>query len=394
MIENSPTRLPEVLFDAVTFGLRFDISPCSQRTMEEIRSRLTHNGLLTAGTDNHRLTLEVPLGDNAEFGFASVELVPSHGHPGRFGSMSNIQINGMRLLRKAGYGDQSLALGLDGSDNFIGATASSTADLLPVQLELMAGAVNAVVRVLEYAVPEACEVKEIHLWLRSAEACLDLEVSDAPAVPRWLQRAGLPGVVRGCCDLYRASASEEEGLAVIRYWRQAKGPYAKIYAKALNLLRVEVVCVRREALRVLGCKADGKSLNEETVKKLLLEFVQQAEPLLQDLRSHASEAAESTTSVDDLLQALSPLLEFRLGIRSPVGRPADASARDMAAQAIEALFSSGRFVAKDCRTGHALRRVLDELSTSSGPLIRSGKRAIFCLRPRFAQAGNSVAMSM
>lgn len=391
---NSPKGLPEVLLDAVTFGLRFDISPCDLDTMQEIRSRLTEKGLLTSGTDSRRLRLQVPLGHDAEFGFASVELVPVGGRSGRFGSMSNIQINGMRLLRNAGYGAPSPGLSLDGSDNFIGATASSTADLLPVQLELMAGAVHAVVQALEYAVPEACEVTEIHFWLRSAEACLDLEVNDAPAVPKWLQRSSLPGSVRGCRDFYRASASEKEGLAVIRYWSQAKGPCAKIYAKALNLLRVEVACTRRDALRVLGCKADGQSLNEDTVKTLLLEFAKKAEPLLQDLNSYAREAAENTTSVDDLLQALSPLLEFRIGIRASVGRPADASARAMAGQAIEALFSSGRFDAKDCRTGHALRGLLDELSTSSGPLIRSGRRAIFCLRPRFAQAGNSVAISM
>ena len=389
---NSPTRLPEVLLDAVAFGLRFDISPFSQSTMEEIRIRLAAKGLLTSGTDAHRLTLEVPLGSNSEFGVASVELVPANGRSGRFGSMSNIQINGMRLLRKAGYGDMALGLGLDGSDNFIGATASATADLLPIQLDLMAGAVNAVVQALEEAIPETCEVKEIHLWLKSAEACLDLEVSDAPAVPRWLQRSGFPGAARICTDFYRASASEEGELVAIRYWRQATGPCAKIYAKGPDLLRVEVACVCRKALRVLGCKADGQSMGEEAVKMLLMEFAELSAALLQDVHAHALEAVESTTSVDDLFVALWPLLELRMGFGASVGRPPEAPARDMAGQAIEAFFSSGRFLAKDCRPGYALRRVLDELSTLTGPLIRSGRRAIYCLSPRYARAAHSIAM--
>lgn len=392
MTENSPTRLPEVLLDAVTFGLCFDISPYSRNTMEEIRQRLACKGFLTSGTDNHRLTLQVPLGDNGEFGIARVELVPSNGHPGRFGSMSNFQINGMRLLRKAGFGNQLLGIGLDGSDNFIGPTETSTADLLPVQLEWMATAVSTVVQALEDAIPEACEVKEINLWLRSAEVCLDLDVSDAKAVPRWLQRAGLPGVARGCTDFYRTSASEEDGLVTIRYWRQANGPCAKIYAKDVNLLRVEVACASRKALRQLPCKSKGQSLSEEVVKGLLMEFAEQSEQLLRDVQAHAHEAVKSTTSIDDLLMALSPLLEFRKGGGASVGRPPEAQARDMAAQAIEALFSSGRFVAKDCRPGHALRRVLDGLSTHRGPLFRSGRRAVYCLRPRYAQAANLLAM--
>lgn len=217
MTENSPTRLPEVLFDAVTFGLRFDISPYSQETLNEIRSRLASAGVLTSGTDNHRLVLKVPLGDNAEFGFASVELVPANGCPGRFGSMSSLQLNGMRLLRKVVYGDQAVGQSLDGSDNFIGPTASATAELLPIQLESMNEAMGTVAQALEDAVPEHCEVKDIDLWLRSAEVCLDLEVDDARAVTRWLQRAGLAGIVRGCTDLYRVSASEQDGLVVVRY---------------------------------------------------------------------------------------------------------------------------------------------------------------------------------
>ncbi|PHY22396.1 hypothetical protein [Caulobacter sp. BP25] len=389
MSENSPARLPNVLLDAVTFGFRFDLTPFSSDAMDAFRGNLGH--LLTKGTDRHRLVLEVPIGRLGELGFAKVELVPALSTPGRFGSMSNVSFNGMRLLRRHLHGQGFTNLSLDNSDNFIGPIVRPVEQLLHAQLDLMALALATVARALDEAVPAGCDTGAVETWLKSAEACLDLEVQDAKEAVRRLQRTGLPGRTRYCVDWYRASATDSAGAITVRYWRQQHGPCFKVYAKDHQLLRVEIDCANRAAFRALKCTQKDGHVDGTTARKLLLEFAELAEPLLNDLRTHVLEAADATASVDELLLALSPLLDLRRGIGAPTGRIIKVDTASAASEAIESLFTSGAVEATGWRHGHALRRILDELSNPSGPLVHSSRRAIFCLRPSYARAAESVA---
>lgn len=384
-------RLPAVLFDAVSFGWSLDLLPVDRTLIAAFRGNLVRQGVVRKGSDAQRIRLAVPVGDGGRLGDLHAEIVlAGSGDRARFRTNSSIDLNLMRMLRKD-LGLPPVLDALDGNDNCIGPAEGHVGDLLGRQLAFVGQAFDALAACVNDALPDGAGCDAIRVWLRSAEVCSDISVNDAQLVCRWLQRSGFPGAIAARTDLYRSSADYRDGAHSVRYWRQQDGPAAKIYAKTPRLLRAEVVCKGRKAVRTLGCDLHSDDVDGGDAKELLVRFGQATEGLHADLVAHARAAATGRRSIGDLLTSIASLIDLAAETPRGRGRTPGPKAREAASRALEDLFTHGFCDASGQRQGTALRVVLDGLCGPSGPLVRRGRRAVFSLRPEFARAADAIA---
>ncbi len=384
--------LPNLLLDAVEFGLEADLASEGGPATDEFVHRLCqvpgvkqHGRAITrAGTRAFDLSIPVKGADGTLLGTASAYLVlmPIGGRI-VLGSGSGVRLNLQRLLR-ADLGRKGCGpAGLDGNDNVTGPLGTRGPKLLVRQLRLAGAAVDGLVDALNGALPADMGAKRQRLWLRSAEVCRDLASPDAVGEVRALQRTCLAGSEFRAADCYIRGALDERGVPAVR-WRQSDdGPVFKAYAKRSDLTRLEVAYPQRGAIRrILG--ADEAELGGAEAVRLLRGFVMTVAGGVDELERHVAEARGAKTDglVTDLVLHLAPLVALAAGSRVGPGRPPAAQTVSEARAALRELIEARVYRATGARAKGGLRAVLNGLSGDSGPLRRGGGRGtVFTVRP-------------
>lgn len=291
-----------------------------------------------------------------------------------------IQANGMLMLRGE-LGPDSCGLSLDGKRNVVGPQHLGPG-LTLLQLPLFAQAVEYALDALTAAFPK---FKPGGIWLKRAEGCRDLQVAGAITATRILQHATLCGAVERRWDAYHRTGGIEvsDGLT-LRFIANKSSPQYKIYAKCVDVLRLEIVCHDRDSFKEFTGKKRF-AFNIDGARLLFLDFLTTASPRLDVLEAHVRAALDGEASVVALLVALKSLIDRACGERKARG-PASPDAQRHAERAIEHFLSVGMFDAGGIDSNHAIRLQLDALLGPDGPLDKHEHRAIYYLKPRYARA--------
>jgi hypothetical protein len=259
--------------------------------------------------------------------------------------------------------------------------------LLARQFAWVARAVDRVVDLLRGAAeqaagPDGPTIPHESLWLRSAEACRDRHHPDAIAAVRRLQQTVLTGTTKRIADLYRCSAGLDQGIPAVRWWRARKGPVLKAYAKATDLLRVEVACPNREAVRALVPGSGTGDIDGAVAVDHLAAFARAAASLLAEGLEHVEAVLADRRSPAELVLDLLPLADLAAGRRLyERGMAPTRQARCEALRMLGSLLETGEAWATGLDGNGSVRRTLDALAQPGGPLSRAGRPAHYTLRP-------------
>jgi len=389
---SDPALLPNVLLDAVGFGIGTMIAgidlnafvaalaPWADRPECQRRAQVTkamNEGLTLS------LAVKTPNGIVAtvEGRIVIAEL------PGgiRITERSGLRINPMRGLASILPGPQITTL--DNKGNAIGPHPVDVRPLLARQLALIEHGVESFVDLLSIAAkqaagPDGYDVHDESLWLRSAELCRDIGMTGAVAAVRRLQTSGMAGSTIRAVDSYRCSSDDNHGVPALRWWRTRRGPVVKAYAKAADLLRIEVACPDREAVRVLMPECATGDIDGRVAVDQVLAFAGAASPLLSDAVCHVDTVLADGRSPADLVLALLPLIDLAAGRRSSGRGPAPGiQTRVTAQEMLDQLLQTGEAWATGIDKKSAVRVVLDALAGPDGPLYRSGHWAHYIAQP-------------
>jgi hypothetical protein len=212
-------------------------------------------------------------------------------------SRSALRLNPPSFLRA--QVEHDYPVGFDRNDNVVGPPEEDRAHLLGLQLETVAGLLDAFVAAFALA---GCHLLAPRILVRSAELNRDLVREAAPALARRIAATPSHWFGRSGAAYYPArQESEVGGNQVVAIWcngrRKALVRY-KFYAKTEERVRV-ALANRRAALAANAC------------------------PLLTEMAAHVGRFQAPSGRVLDLLVALAPLLAWpcRRHAASPVAAP-------------------------------------------------------------------------
>ena len=390
MITHSTTARrpsPAPILDALAFGLQAGILPHRAGLPGQIRARLIEAGhVCKADQHPNRIVFEVPIAGGVDK--MTCELVFSESDRGvNLSQNSELRLNPLRAISAS----SQRAPSLDGNDNYLGATAGREDEILTAQYATVRDAIDSFTEILSAALPDDVGFVDQRMWLRSAEACADIEAKDAPEVARWLQRAALPGATQTIIDGYRVAGVFRKLHAALRWWRQETGPCFKAYAKTDTLLRAEIACPDRRSLRVLGC-GESAEVDGMFAIDLLSHFLNAVTPMLHEVVAHVEAArAGSPFGISVVLRKLYPLIHLATGGTKAAGRPPSADTFMEASRALSELFTRGSFCASGHRRGTTLRTVLEEMCGADGVLTCLEGGSVYSLNPKYARAATTIA---
>ena len=291
-----------------------------------------------------------------------------------------IQGNGIVMVRGKLEPDSRL-VAFDGGENLLSQQYRGP-EGTRVQLPMLGQAVEYAVDAMTAAFPTWTPGQ---IWLKYAEACRDLSVQNAIFATRILQHATISGSVERRWDAYHRTSGIEVGDGLtLRFVANSTSPEFKVYAKDDPLVRLEIVCPDRSNFKDLTGWARC-DFTAEGARRLFLDFLTAADPLLDRLEAFVRAAIDGEASIVALLAAIKTLIDRACGERKARG-PTSPTAQGVAEKAVEQLLSSGMFDAGGIDGNHAIRRELDAMVGPDGPLDRHEHRAIFYLKPHFARA--------
>lgn len=386
----TPTEsLPDVVFDLVEFGLYAVIGVGPEFSFETLFRNLSKMSKSRPRPADKYISVQFPL---PQGGHATAKLFLQTS-PGtvQIQSGSSIKLNLLRMLRQE-FGDEACGpCGLDRKNNVIGQTDQRAGTLLERQLELAGAAIEHVTDLIADATETAVEILTEELWLRSAEACQDLGIAHPKELLKRLQTAPMPGVTRTVKNTYGKPSAHDDGLPCVRWRRPKTGPWYKVYIKRNDLVRVEVCCPDRKAVTWrLGANQRGSAINAGEVVRQLQGFAEAIEPNLHELKAHALSAVSDDATSAELHIALLPLTLLAGHRKAGQGRPISDSTRDAAKEALERLLMGGHVELSLLGSAPTLKKALESMCSSDGPLQRRGRRAIYVLAPKFAKAAQQL----
>jgi hypothetical protein len=305
-----------------------------------------------------------------------------------------LRLNPLSFLRA--QVDHDCPVGLDGNGNVVGPPEEDRAHLLGLQLETVAGILDAFVAACALAVGRGLAPR---FRVRSAELNRDLVRGAAPELARRI--AGTPSHWFGRSDAayYPARHGREvDGNLAVATWRNGRRDapvHYKFYAKTEGLLRVEVALANRRAVVLFGGGAEqqGPAAGGGELARCLGALAVNACPLLTDMAAHVGRFQAPSGGVLDLLAALAPLLSMSAPPppRKPGGR-AGAVTREYARRAVAALLQLGRFDASEVPSNNQLRKKLREMAGYGGLLADArGRAPVYALPPHLAEARGPLA---
>lgn len=388
------SELPNIMLDSIRLGMSGAIMASSPVTVADLRLTAERKGLdvSTFGNPN-RLQISIPIDeeDGARLGEAVLDLRFQPGSsPLRLSEQTTLTTNPQKWLReRLGGGEVCGPIGLDGNSNVLGLGQDIPA-LLDQAMDLMDEVLELVLYGLDLILPDAVKWRWDGFWIKSAEACRDIESEDAVQAVRRAQHAAMSGAVQAVRRRYAPVSEDGNGLITLRWVLGKTKPELKVYAKRPDLLRVELVCRHRAAVCSLG---GGRLRVEEAseVRTLLRQFAIDAVEDVDRLTAHVQKSVASTPDTVGLLTALLPLTNLAAGNRRGRGPAPHAISIEGAKDALGGLLQAGLFDARHIRRGQAVRRVLEELTMEGGPLVRLKGRMVYYLNSAFAGSAEQLA---
>jgi hypothetical protein len=385
------------LLDLNELGLSVQFGALSQAQIDEARHKLAQAGVLDtkkSGVGGHNyMVLNIPCPDVGKSISDVAELVfePSGHGAFRITNASSIKLHPMRYLR------QGLGLGLgqppsiDGNDNYIGPTPLDCTALYQLQRAYVVESLERVLGALDAALPPEVTVVESRLWARRLEACQDIPLPDAVSKARVLAFSTLAGSRVIDRSVYRSGMDIERGYAVGRWRRTKHGSIYKSYAKARNLLRLELSCLDRDAIVTETGRVQAP-LSGAGAGELIDGFMEIARTSLCELYDHAFQVLDGCHEPSDLACGLLPLA-IRMSGAATGGRSVGERGRNEATNAYNALILTGHYEAAGLRLGTGLRTTLDALCGPTGPLVKHPCRCVYSVHPSYTRAGHALALA-
>ena len=371
--------------------------------VREVRNLLSRAGLVKPGAGGQaEVTFEwcCPL-TGAMLGLAG-KLTLTDGPDGSVLAKggSRLEVNLLRGLRD--QVETKCGPGLDGASNVVGMLEDLRPHLLAIQLETIAGLLN--------AFRDACEDASgsdisMDLWVRAVEFNRDLPRADAVEVAHRLAGECNPWHRAGWSRQYRneADLGHDGNYAVVTWPNdRADAPIRmKFYAKLRDLLRIEVCLDNREAVLLCASQGDvawpgGPATEGEGVAERLAILAAAVQPLLDVMATHVGRLDAPQREVLDLLAALAPLLRCSAPPppRRPGARPTE-STRLAARDALYHLLALGRFDASGLQSNSTVRKALHRIAAEGGLQAESrGRAALYTMLPSFAVARRALFRSM
>jgi len=386
------------LFDRIEFGIAARCTNMGSDVLDTMRHRLNYRGFLVSNGTPDKVECQIPI-DFKETGCrARVSITLPFGRPQdpdgdwKIAPSGSIRLNLQRLLRaEHGISEDPATKSLDGRFNYLGLpTATRPPGDPDRQIALCARAVENVIAVLRAAVPLEADFGLGELRLRTAELSHDIACPDASRVVRLLERCPVPGAREIGKFRYQKVSDKPAGTVV--HWQTGRAYEGKAYAKAADLLRVEVVCSNRDAVAaLLGERPTGPVEGQEAARQLRL-FADAAIETLAELHAHATEVRDVAPARPFALRcAFEPLAAFAAGQPLAGGRHPSQATYERAQAAYDDLIETGLFRASGTDSGTPIRRVLDQLA-AAGTLRREGRRPItYYLAPAYAAAALAFA---
>lgn len=380
--------MPDALIDRVVFGFNARIVNGAEGGLSPLRKVLAGNGSVstpaTKRADGYmQIMLHLVTEQGSPAGEARIDLYGrAVGKDLVFGDRCAIHLNGLTIMRGIIGSEAAGPPSLDGKLNVL-SNRIDNREIAQEQLRSIGEAVEYVADAFALAFGERWQPTK--LWVKAGEICRDQTSVDAVSEMRILHHAIVSGAIERRWDEYeRIGMSDQFGIPTLRFVAKANGPEDKIYPKRRETRRLEVTCGnRRKVTELTGAVHDAFS--SEGTRHLAAHLLSQAADRLDRLQRFVEEALAGTESIDSLLVALKSLIDRASGSRKPKGPRSDDAARD-ARTALSALLSIGFFDASGLHARHAIRRDLESLLGSEGPLDKHPRRVIYYLKPQYARA--------
>ncbi|MGH6743502.1 hypothetical protein [Novosphingobium sp.] len=397
--QSATTGLPNVMIDALKLGLAGMITSTTSITPADLRNKFTGLGpdvtLSTPKTksgnpDYMQVTLALRAGDGEEFGTAKLDLYfAPHANGLRLTKRSALTMNPQKWIRRLLGGDATCGpIGLDGNSNVLGA-AQNLSVLLADAIELVAEALGHAVGVLDDILPPTATGHWEEVWIKSAEACRDIAVSDALSSVRRVQHAALFGAVASVRQGYRPKSQEQRQFIALTWMAGRYKPEFKVYAKRTDLLRLELACGDREAVVALSGRKSVATTMEQ-MRKVLRKFVWDAAPEVDRLEQHVRRSLQSAPDLVRLMVALARLSALAAGLKVGAGPLAKEVSMQAANDALGGFLDTGQYDVAHLPEGHAIRTTLNRLASEGGPLIHRRHSSVYLLDPALAASAQTL----
>jgi len=390
-------ELGGAIVDLLELGVSAELMDVDETQFERARHELTRAGALdvskSASGGRYNLYIKIPnqpgMGDTEDT--AQLSFVSVGGGRFRIASSSLVRLHPMRYLRR------QLGLGhdwpdaYDGNDNFIGEMPADCTALFAAQCDYISAAIERLVDLLARAFPEQAISSQEMIWLRKIEITRDFVAGNVQMLAELLAYSTLRRARWRDVRIYGQGASCNRGHSVARWWLRRNGPTLKAYGKAPALARAEVSCLDRvSVVQLTG--AVQLPMTGDGAARLVVGYMEAALPLLASLYEHIIDVAEGALLPSELSLMLLPLL-LRMTGASTGGRAVAPAGVAEFHRAYSSLILTGSFDAPGLRQGTALRRELDALCGSDGPLIKHPTRCFYTLKPSCVSAGFALAQA-
>lgn len=379
------------LFDRVELAPSALLECLGPSDIETMRHKLTQSGVLdskkSAAFGPYWMILNLKRQGRDACGSATAELAFSQvgERAFRLSERSVLRLNPLKYLREAGQASL-WPEAYDGSLNYIGPFPRDCSSLLEMQLSFIADMTEELRVQLGGSLSSDVQSRNETIRIRAVELARDRESNDAIGQAQLLAHSMLHDACLARRDVYRASSDTGAGTTVARWWLTKGGPALKVYAKAPQLLRLEVACDDRPAV---NSTAGGEALRAEFTgqgtRELLEKLLPELLTLLDKLTRHADQVIEGRATPSTLALALSPMLEAMAGA-STGGRPTASKTVAEVIHAYDSIVMTGQYRAKALRSDAVLGKLLRQLSSDGWPLKKHSTRHRYSLHPNLVRA--------
>lgn len=369
-----------------------------------LRARLAAARLLGANDDKWaKVTFRWTCPNSGEHLWLDGSLTLTEGANGAVfaAGSSRLDISLLRLLREQVTHD--CGAGLDGGAlNVVGPPEGDRPHLLGLQLATVSGLLDAFLLACAAASGSPVSAK---LWIRAVELNRDLLRADAAGIAHRLAGETNPWHRVGWVRHYHDDAdTAHDGNYVTVTWPndRADAPIRmKFYAKTAELLRTEVCCDNREAVRLCagrGAEAwpDGPATGGAGVAERLAILARATLPLLDAMSAHVARLDAPQREVLALIVALAPLL--RAGALPPPRRAGARPGAQTQADVKDVLYhllALGRFDASGLRTNSTVRKALNRIVAEGGLLAESlGRAPLYAVPPSYSAARGAMRRAL
>jgi len=300
----------------------------------------------------------------------------------------------------------SLPVCLDGRQNAVGDQSALPFDFFELQYTIAAEAIDRFIDLLGEAAGAELprDREEEGIWLQYVEVCRDIAVPDAIGVVESLRDSSLHGAGQAMCKRVNAKGDLRHlGAFRVLTWHEPleNAPaHLKIYPKARNLVRTEVVYHKREVLlrelEKAGRHSPWAPFHGTQAAELLRPIVAIAQHDLDVGAAHIAGGRQPQGDQLTFLAGLTPLLRIITPPTGKIGAKSRAETVDLAYSVIRSLLLTGMYNTKGLDSKSLVREALYEMAKNPNGIVNRGgsRESMFSVKPNFELARSAFRESL